>query len=94
MSELARVRAIVSGRVQGVFFRAFVAKKATLLGLNGYVHNIPGGRAIEVQAEGDRLQLEKLVDYLRIGPPSAKVEKVTTDWAEYTGKYGQFSIMF
>lgn len=94
MTDLVSVRAIVYGYVQGVFFRAFVSRQATELGLTGCVRNLPGGEAVEVNAEGERNKLEKLVDYLKIGPPAAKVEKVVTDWSEYTGSYFRFSIRY
>lgn len=94
MAELASLQARVNGRVQGVYFRAFVEEKADELGLAGYVRNLPDGRTVEVLAEGDREKLEKLVSYLQIGPPSAKVEKVTTSWSEYTGDYSRFGIRY
>ena len=93
MGELASVRAIVYGYVQGVFFRAFVSRWAKELGLSGYVRNLPGG-AVEVQAEGERKQLEELIDYLKVGPPTAKVERVVTSWSEYTGNYSGFSVNY
>ena len=92
MTELASVRAIVNGRVQGVFFRDFVFRRAAELGLTGFVRNLPNGRAVEVHAEGEKKQLEKLLSYLKVGPPAAKVEEVVTDWSEYTGSYSHFSI--
>ena len=94
MADLASVYAIVYGYVQGVFFRAFVSRRATELGLTGYVRNLPGGEAVEVNAEGERNKLEKLIGYLKLGPPGAKVEKVVTNWSEYTGNYSRFSIMY
>ncbi|MBA7685367.1 Acylphosphatase [subsurface metagenome] len=94
MSDLASVRVIVYGYVQGVFFRAFTSRRATELGLTGYVCNLPGREAVEVNAEGERKQLEKLIGYLKVGPPGAKVEKVVISWSEYTGSYSQFSIRY
>ena len=94
MSDLASLRAIVYGRVQGVYFRDFTSRHATELGLTGYVCNLPGGRAVEVQAEGERKQLEKLIDYLEVGPPAAKVEKIVTSWSEYTGSYSNFGMRY
>jgi len=91
MADLTSVRATVYGRVQGVFFRAFVAEHAHELSLTGYVRNLPVG-AIEIVAEGDRKRLGKLIDYLKIGPPDARVEKVVTNWSEYTGNYSGFRI--
>jgi acylphosphatase len=91
MTDLAAVQAVVYGRVQGVFFRAFVSQRATELGLSGYVRNVPGG-GVEVRAEGERKKLERLIGHLKAGPPAARVEKVSTRWAEYTGGYTGFKI--
>ena len=93
-SDLALVQATVYGHVQGVFFRAFVSQRAKDLGLAGYVRNLPGGEAVEVIAEGEREKLEELIDYLKVGPPAAKVEKVVTNWSEYAGSYPRFSIRY
>ncbi len=94
MTDVASVQVTVSGYVQGVYFRAFVSRRATELGLTGYVRNLPDGKAVEVQAEGERKQLERLIGYLKVGPPAAKVEKVVTNWAEYTGSYSHFSVRY
>jgi len=93
MADLASVQIIVHGYVQGVFFRAFATERAIQLGLTGYVRNLPRG-AVEVNAEGERKQLDQLIDSLKVGPPSAKVEKVVTKWAEYTGSYSGFRIRY
>ena len=94
MADLASVRVVVYGYVQGVFFRAFASRQATKLGLIGYVRNLPAGKAVEVQAEGERKQLEKLIGSLEMGPPTARVEKVVTNWSKYTGGYSGFSIRY
>ena len=94
MTELASVHAIVYGQVQGVFFRAFVSRQATELGLTGYVRNLRDWEAVEVQAKGERKQLDKLIDHLKVGPPAASVEKVVTNWSEYTGRYSHFSVRY
>ncbi len=94
MTDLASVQVIVYGYVQGVFFRAFASRWATELGLIGYVRNLHGEEAVEVNAEGERRKLQKLVDYLRVGPPAAVVEKVITNWSEYTGSYPGFGIRY
>ena len=93
MADLATVQAIVYGYVQGIFFRAFVSRRAKELGLTGYVRNLPGG-TVEVNAEGERKQLERLIGYLKVGPPGARVEKVTTNWSEHTGSYSGFNIRY
>jgi len=94
MTDLASVKAIVYGRVQGVFFRAFTSRRAIELGLTGYVRNLPDGTAVEVHAEGERKKLEKLLDQLKIGPPGSRVERVENNWSEHTGSYSDFSIKY
>ena len=93
MTELVSLQATVYGRVQGVFFRAFVARWARELSLVGYVRNLHDG-AVEVRVEGERQQLEKLVGYLKVGPPAARVDKVVTSWSEYTGDYSGFGVRY
>ena len=94
MSDLASVQLTVYGRVQGVYFRAFTARHARELGLTGYARNLPDRRAVEVQAEGERDKLKSLIDHLEVGSPGAKVEKVETNWSEYTGSYSDFRIRY
>jgi len=92
MADLASVRVIVFGYVQGVFFRDFASRRARELGLTGYVRNLRDIAAVEVNAEGERKQLEKIIGYLEVGPPSAKVTRVVTEWSEYTGGYSSFRV--
>jgi acylphosphatase len=68
-------RCIVSGRVQGVFFRASTARRARELGLVGHAINLEDG-TVEVLAIGPRAPVESLCDWLRVGPPAARVERV------------------
>ncbi len=91
MNDPTSLQAIVYGYVQGVFFRAFVSTRARALGLTGYVHNLPEG-TVEVNAEGERNKLEKLISYLEVGPPGARVEKVVSNWSKHTGSYFDFNI--
>jgi len=94
MADLASVRVVVYGHVQGVFFRAFASRQAAKLGLSGYVRNLPDGEAVEVQAEGERKQLERLIGSLEMGPLAARVERVVTCWSKYTGSYPGFSVRY
>jgi acylphosphatase len=55
---------------------------------------MPGGKAVEVQAEGERSKLEKLLGYLKVGPPGATVERVETTWTEYSGSFSRFNIRY
>lgn len=66
---------LVSGKVQGVFFRAATRERATALGLSGHARNLADGR-VEVLAAGDAAALETLAAWLAHGPPSARVEQV------------------
>ncbi len=94
MADLASVRVVVYGHVQGVFFRTFASEGAAKLGLSGYVQNLPAVGAVEVQAEGEREQLKKLIGSLEVGPPAARVGKVVAHWSKYTGSYSGFSIRY
>ncbi len=94
MSDLLSVQVMVSGRVQGVFFRDFVLKRAVELGIVGYVRNLHGGRTLEVQAEGERAKLEEMIGNLKTGPPGAKVEKTDEIWSDYSGDYSCFSVKY
>nr|WP_218043178.1 acylphosphatase [Steroidobacter gossypii] len=68
-------RCFISGRVQGVFFRASTRQKATELGCAGYARNLPDGR-VEVLAVGEPQAVQSLVDWLWQGPPAADVKQV------------------
>ena len=92
MAGLAPVKAAVHGRVTGIGFRVFVRMWARRLGLSGYVHNLPDDTSVEVEAEGEKDELEKLMAYLHCGPPLARVERVDVGWGKYTGKYDDFSV--
>lgn len=93
MSELASLQATIGGRVQGVFFRAFVSRLARSLGLVGYVRNLPNGE-VEVVAEGEREPLEKLLARLRIGTPEARVDNVDCHWSGFSGRFTLFQIRY
>jgi acylphosphatase len=94
VAALACLHAIISGRVQGVFYRDFVSRRAVELGLSGYVHNLVDGERVEVRAEGDEESLEKFLGYLRVGPPAARVDKVAANWPAYTGSFTGFSVRY
>jgi acylphosphatase len=91
---MAHLSATVYGRVQGVFFRYFVYDIAKELGLKGYVSNLPSGDAVGVEAEGDKAQLDRLAEQIKIGPPGARVTKVETNWASYSGTFTDFRISY
>ena len=86
-----RVRILVSGRVQGVFFRAETAGRARELGLAGQARNLPDGR-VEVVAEGPAPAVEALVAFCHQGPPAARVTGVEVTELEPAGAAGSFAI--
>jgi len=88
-----RVRLLVSGRVQGVFFRAHTRELARGLGLSGYVRNLPDGR-VEIVAEGEEAALRELVSFAHRGPPLAQVTGVEVRWEVPTGEFSGFSIRY
>jgi acylphosphatase len=88
-----RVHLVVHGRVQGVFYRATTLEKAIELGLTGWVRNRADG-AVEVVAEGDRQEIENLVDWCRVGPKHAQVTDVDIHWESYTGEFREFTIKY
>ena len=77
--EELQFRAVVSGLVQGVSYRAFAVTEARALGLAGYARNQPDG-SVEVVALGPQPALERLLDALRRGPRHARVAGVEVDW--------------
>ena len=88
----ARLHAVVDGTVQGVGFRMFVLSQARSLSLTGWVRNTYDGK-VEVTAEGPYLQLEKLLDKLRLGPRGAFVTDVQKEWLASTGEFKSFSVV-
>jgi acylphosphatase len=74
-----RLHAVVSGRVQGVGFRASAQQVAQRLGLAGWVRNLADGR-VELHAEGPATALDQLLDWLRQGPSLSRVDGVDVDW--------------
>ena len=81
----------VSGRVQGVYFRAWAAREAVRRGLTGWVRNLPDG-SVEAVAEGPRADLEAFASCFRSGPPGAAVLSVDTRWSAATGEFETFDV--
>jgi acylphosphatase len=77
----ARARVVVSGRVQGVFFRAEARDRARSLGLAGWVRNNPDG-TVEAAFEGDRERVESMIEWCRRGPALAAVDDIDVEWEE------------
>ncbi|WP_457607811.1 acylphosphatase [Nitratifractor sp.] len=71
-------RLIVSGKVQGVFYRKFVSQKLRALGIQGYVRNLPDGR-VEVVVRATDEELERILEILKEGSPLSEVEGITVE---------------
>jgi len=90
---VSQVRVIFSGRVQGVWFRAFTREKAIEAGITGWVKNLPDG-SVEALFEGDEETLKNVIEKCRQGPPSARVESIEVTWAQATGAFDTFEIRY
>jgi acylphosphatase len=91
--ERVRAHVLISGRVQGVSFRAYARDKARAAGVEGWVRNLADGR-VEAVFEGTRGAVQRLVSWCYSGPALAAVEKVELMWEEPTGKEGAFAIVW
>ncbi|HUD11002.1 MAG TPA: acylphosphatase [Candidatus Saccharimonadia bacterium] len=84
---MPRISIRVTGRVQGVLFRAEARKTAAKLGLSGYAHNLPDG-SVAIEAEGPERDLKKYLDWCHVGSPQSHIESVTFRRVEANGKTG------
>ena len=88
---IARAEMIISGRVQGVFYRASAQEEATRLGLTGEIANLRDGNVAAI-AEGRRESVEQFIAWCRRGPPSARVENVEVKWSPARGDFRGFRV--
>jgi len=91
--NLERVHLRISGRVQGVSFRAYTQEEARSIGVTGWVRNIPDGR-VEAVFEGNTNQIEEMIDWFHTGPPLARVQDVEVRRESYQGDFDDFKIRF
>ncbi|MFA4820168.1 MAG: acylphosphatase [Candidatus Aenigmatarchaeota archaeon] len=90
---LYAARVFVLGKVQDVSFRSFTKKNADLLGLNGFVKNTSDGR-VEALIEGDKDQIETLIEAMRLGPNGAVVRRVDIEWQPYSPVFNDFKVIY
>lgn len=91
---LKQVYLKITGRVQGVFFRAHTKKQADQLGITGWVMNSDDG-SVEVLAQGEQSVLENFILWCKKGPDSSNVEKVQEDWhAGHFEKLSDFTVKY
>ncbi|MEW6222166.1 MAG: acylphosphatase [Candidatus Hadarchaeota archaeon] len=89
----ARVHVLVSGVVQGVFFRHHTREMARRLGVSGWVRNLPDGR-VEAVFEGEHENVEKMLKFCRNGPPGADVTDVSVRREDYRGEFSGFQVSY
>ena len=89
----SNVHVVISGRVQGVWFRSSTKQKAEELGLTGWVRNTPSG-CVEAVFEGDEGKVNKMVKWCYQGPPLSNVEKVEIKNQNPTNSFNSFSIRY
>lgn len=92
-TEKIRAHVLVSGKVQGVFYRENTRKTAEKLGVAGWVKNLRDGR-VEAVFEGEKPVVEKMVNWARKGPIWAKIEALDVVWEDYTGEFNSFEIRY
>ncbi len=86
-----RVHAVITGTVQGVFFRASAQQEARKLDLTGFVRNLPDG-TVELEAQGEADAVDRLLDWCWTGPPDAEVARVTSELVAAVEGDGVFEV--
>lgn len=89
---MRRIHAIVSGRVQGVSYRASTASEARRIGVVGWVRNRSNG-TVELEAEGPDDKIAALLAWCHSGPPAAEVTSVVVDEISPTGTETMFAVV-
>lgn len=92
-TEKTQLTARVTGRVQGVGFRYYTVNQARRLGVRGWVRNDPDG-GVTVVCEGPRTAVDAFHNWLKRGPPSARVDRVDARESEYRAQFNSFSIEY
>jgi len=88
-----RAHVIVSGRVQGIFFRSETRHEAKKHDVKGWVRNLRNGR-VEVVFEGEEKAVKELIEFCRRGPAGARVTHVDVTWGSHTGEFKDFKIRY
>jgi acylphosphatase len=89
----ARAHVLISGRVQGVFFRSQAQEEAESRGVKGWIRNVSDG-TVEAVFEGEKEAVDALIEFCKRGPAGARVTKVELKWENYTGEFVEFRIRY
>jgi len=92
-SRKSRAHVLVSGKVQGVYFRQNTKQVATRHKVVGWVRNMSDER-VEAIFEGDETTVNKVIEWCHIGPPKASVQDVNVKFEKYTGEFADFNINY
>lgn len=90
--EKVRVHILISGRVQGVFFRDNTRKQAQKMGVFGWVRNLEDNR-VEAVFESEKEKVEKILEWAKKGPMFARVDNIDIQWQEYKNEFQNFEIL-
>jgi acylphosphatase len=93
ISEICRAHVLISGRVQGVWFRASTKEKADELKIKGWVKNTPDGK-VEAVFEGPKEKVEEIIKWCHHGPVLARVTNIDIKWEKPTKEYTDFRIVY
>ncbi len=93
MAEVAEAHVIVSGRVQGVWFRGTTQRAASAAGVRGWVRNLPD-RRVEAVLQGERAAVEIVIEFMRTGPPGSAVIDCVVSWRPVGERYHGFDIRY
>jgi acylphosphatase len=88
---MTRATLLITGCVQGVFYRATAQQEGRRLGLTGEIRNLPGGD-VEAIVEGPKERIEEFIAWCRRGPPAAQVEDVQVRWGPASGEFRAFRV--
>jgi acylphosphatase len=89
---MIRAHVYVTGRVQGVFFRAETLDHAIRHNITGWVRNLADGR-VEAIFEGEKQQVDVIIEFCKRGPPGAYVRKLDVTWEDWTGEFREFQVV-
>ncbi|HEV8386820.1 MAG TPA: acylphosphatase [Nitrososphaera sp.] len=93
MTNKVRAHVFVSGKVQGVYFRQNTMETAKKNGVTGWARNLPDGR-VEAVLEGDKVNVDKVVEWCRHGPQKAEVQELGLEFERYIGEFSDFVISY
>lgn len=91
--KITRAHLYIEGSVQGVFFRENTRRRAEMLGVKGWVRNLPDGR-VEAVFEGYEEEVRSMIEWCHKGPPAAKVRKVQVIFEQPTHGYDSFRVIY